>query len=361
MPSGVIADKFGRDKIVKLGQILVSGGFLIQAFGSSFVPFLVGQAVLMIGVSLVSGADEALFFDKLQFEKTTDWRKLITRGSQVALIGSTVALMIGGRLYEINPRIPWILTGFSFISSVLLIWSIKETHRARAKQKLFIELKEQLIDIKSGFTEFGKQKLFLYVPIILTVQGLFYTVDGGLLRLVLLDRFRFSPFLGSISISVSSLITVGILSYVHKYGEKMSEKRVIALISVLAGASLLISVFDIGLWGFFVILTLYIGEQVLQPFMSEILNYRTEKEQRATVLSIYSFMRTLPYVVLAPIIGHLNTQNQLEYFLITWTMLIGIAIIFYLLLKKRDAQISLIKANVDFNEKRVPEISAQEI
>ena len=359
IPSGVMADKFGRDKMVKLGQILAGGGLLIQAFDSSFIPFVVGQAVTMIGVSFVSGADEALFFDKLQFKKTVSWRKLITRGSQIALIGSTAAMLIGGWLHEIGPRIPWILTGLSFIASVFLIWSIKESRPARAKQKLFVELKEQLTDIQSGFSQFGTQKLFLYVPIMIAVQGLFYTAGWGLLRLVLLDRFHFTPFLGSIAVPASSLITVGLLSYMHKYAENMSEKRVLILISVLAAVSLLLSVPNIGMWGFFVILALYAGQHVLQPFMSEILNYRTEKNQRATVLSVSSFLRTLPYVALAPIIGYLNTQDTLEYFLVTWAIIIAAAGIFYLSLKKNDAKINFAEGESEFEEPRVPEISSE--
>src|SRR3989344_918763 len=65
VPSGVLADKFGRDKMTRLGQILAGGGLLLQAAGSGFLPFFVGQAVMMIGVSFVSGADEALFYKKL--------------------------------------------------------------------------------------------------------------------------------------------------------------------------------------------------------------------------------------------------------------------------------------------------------
>ena len=95
VPSGVLADKFGRDKMVRLGQLLAGSGLIIQAFGSSLIPFMVGQAIMMIGVSFVSGADEALFFDKLQFKQSSvDWRKLVTRGSQIALIGSTAAIII---------------------------------------------------------------------------------------------------------------------------------------------------------------------------------------------------------------------------------------------------------------------------
>ena len=75
--------------------------------------------------------------------------------------------------------------------------------------------------------------------------------------------------------------------------------------------------------------------------MSEILNYRISENQRATFLSVASFLRAIPYVALAPIIGHLNTQNKLEYFLITWTLLMGMTTTICLLLKTRDVKINL--------------------
>lgn len=342
VPSGALADRFGRDKLVKLGWFMAGGGFLIQAFGSSFVPFFVGQAVLICGISFVSGADEALFFEKLNFgSDSVNWRKLITRGSQIALISLLVATIIGGWLHNISPRIPWILTGLSFISSVWLIWPIKDTRDKKKEKTFLLELNKYFINIKSGFAEFKTPKLWFYVPIILTVQGLFYISDWGLLRLILLDRFHFSPFLGSLVIASSSLITVGILAIMHKHAEKISEKRVILLISISSVLGLLLSIFNIGMWGYFVIFIIYAGENILHPFMSEIINNRVEENQRATVLSVASFIKSFPYIIMAPIIGYLNTNNKLEYFLITWSILIGISIVMYFKSKKKDSLVSL--------------------
>jgi MFS family permease len=358
IPSGAMADKFGRDKMMKIGQILVGVGFIIQAFGTSLIPFAVGQAVVMIGVAFVSGADEALFFDKLQFkESSPDWRKLITRGSQVALLAATAATVVGSWLHTFDPKLPWILTGLAFICSVLVVLTIKEEQKVKKKQDVWQEVTEHLTDIKEGFVKFASKKLLLYVPLIIAVQGLFYAAGWGLLRLVLLDRFHFSPFAGSIVISVSSLATVGLLSLMHKYAERLSEKRVLFFISSLAGVSLLASVFDIGMWGFFVIFALYAGEHMLQPFMSEIINYRTDSKQRATALSVASFLRTLPYIGLAPLIGFLNTTDRLEYFLVSWTIFIALAVFFYLVSRKQDVQISISEeAEIIDTEPRVPEI-----
>lgn len=342
IPSGALADKFGRDKLVRLGYILAGGGILLQASGSSFMPFFVGQSIMMVGMSLVSGADEALFYERLKFDrKSTNWRKLVTRGSQAALIGALIATVAGGWLHEVNPRIPWVLTGLALIAAALLVWQVKDVRSLKGRQKLLPEMKEYLYDIRAGFAQFRLPKLLLYVPFILTVQGLFYATEMGLLRLILLDRFDFDPFWGSIAVAASSLITVGLLAYVHKNADSLSEKKVLTLIGLVAVSGLLLSLANIGWWGFVVILALYAGERILQPFMSEILNYRAPDSQRATVLSIASFLRTLPYVVMAPVIGYLNQNDRLEVFLAIWALLIVGAIALYLSTKKRDAYIIL--------------------
>ncbi len=346
VPSGALADKFGRDKIVKLGQFLAGSGFMIQAFGSRFFHFLLGQTIMVIGTAFVSGADEALFFQQLKFKKeSAEWKRLVIRGTQVALVGVTSAVILGGWLYGINERLPWILTSLPFFASVILLWNIKDTRLLKSGQSLLFEVKKQWKEIKLGFKEFLTPKLFFYVPIIMIIQGLFYAVEWGLLRVVLLDRFHFSPLMGSIVVSSCSLLTVGILFVLHRYAGKVSEKRIITTISVLSGMSLLVSIFDIGVWGYFVILIFCLGENILYPFMSEVLNYRTSENNRATVLSVSSFLRTLPYVLLAPIIGSLNAMGKLEYFLVGWAIMIVVAVSVYLLHKKKDIQITLTESD----------------
>lgn len=344
VPSGALADRFGRKRLVILGQTLVGAGMLLQACGSSFAPFLIGQSILMIGASFVSGADQALFFDKLQFTRnSTHWRRLVTRVSQIELIVRLFGIVLGGWLYTFNPRLPWILTGIVFIGSIIPLWSITEERSKEVVHSFLHGTKAYLASIKEGFSIFYTSKLRRYVPLIITVQGLFYTAGWGILRIILLDRFYFSPFAGSIVIATSALITVGILTYMHRYAEHLSEKRVLIIISLTAVASTILPLANIGMWGYVVILMLYAGEHVLHPFMSEILNNQAQDYHRATVLSVASFLRILPYVVLAPIIGYLNTQRNLEYFLITWAVLVCIAIYIYLHSKKDDTSVSLIE------------------
>lgn len=342
IPSGALADKFGRDRMVRLGQVLIASGILMQAVGSSFMPFFVGQSVLMVGMAFVSGADEALFFERLKFKRDSiDWRKLVTRGAQVALIATLTATVLGGLLHGVHPRLPWLLNGFAFIVAAIVIWPVRDGRPRNARGRPLAEIKSYLQDIKTGFAQFRLPALRLYVPLILAVQALFYTYGYGLLRMILLDRFTFSPFLGTVAVASAGIITVILLALLHKYANNISEKRVLVLIGLAAAASLLMSLADIGLWGYLVILALYAGEHIMQPFMSEILNKHAPEAQRATVLSVASFLRMLPYVCLAPIIGYLSTYNQLQYFFVPWAVLVAGAVLLYILSKKRDERIHL--------------------
>jgi MFS family permease len=354
VPSGVLADKFGRDKITKIGKALTASGFLIQAFGSSFIPLFVGQAIMMIGVSFASGADEALFFEKLNFEKNSvHWRKLVSRASQIDLACTLAAIIIGGWLHTINPRLPWIFTGLAFIFSLIPIWSIKDTRAELRQGRAAQKIKHHISGIKEGFAQFLTPNLKLYVPIILTVQGLFYAFGWGLLKPILLARFNFGPFAGSMVIASCAIIAIGLLHLMHRHAERMNEKSMI--ISVIAGVAgaLLLSVVNIGIWGYFVILILYVGERTIYPFMSEVINNRTLENQRATILSVASFLRTIPYVFLAPLVGFLSTHNHLEYFFIGWPILMGIAMVMYLFLKKRDGQAIAVHQEL-LSESRLP-------
>jgi len=342
VPSGALADRFGRGRIAKLGLFLSGGGLVLQAFSNSFETILLTQALIMIGVSFTSGADEALFFEKLNFDKSSvNWRKLVTRGSQIGLITTLFATISGAWAFSINAKLPMILSGLGFFAAVLSIWSIKDEKSIHEEKSLSSGLLDHLVSIKNGFQEFLKPKLFAYVPIILIIQGLFYAYGWGLLRLVLLDRFTFSPLMGSFVIALSTIITVGVLSLMHARAEQLKEKRIVITTALLSILCLIFSLFDIGYLGFVVILMLNIGEFSFHPFMSEVLNNRAESNMRATVLSVASFLRTLPYVALAPIIGYLNKNDNLEFFLLTWALLISSALVVYLKKGKNSLTVRL--------------------
>ena len=63
VPSGYLADIWGRRKAILVGSAVNAVGFLSLLGADSFVDFLLYEALLGIGFSLISGADLALLYD----------------------------------------------------------------------------------------------------------------------------------------------------------------------------------------------------------------------------------------------------------------------------------------------------------
>ena len=181
-----------------------------------------------VGLAFTSGADEALFFDRLNFARTSaEWRKLVTRGTQVGRAASLTAVVVGGLLHTVNPRIPWVLTAVAFFAAAVAVWPVKDTRTRKARQPFWAEVGDYVHDIKIGFGQFLSPRLRLYVPLIITVQGVFYATGWGLLRIVLLDRFHFDPLWGSVVVASCAFITVLVLGAMHRYADRLSEKRML--------------------------------------------------------------------------------------------------------------------------------------
>lgn len=340
VPAGALADKFGRHRMVRIGQFLFAAGIIVQISPGGFHHFWIGQAIMMIGASFVSGADEALFFEKLKLDtKSHQWRNLVMRGSQFALIGSLIATVIGGYTHTIEPRIPWILTSMSFIMAIMVIWPLRDTRIKDKTTQITTGIASYIQTIKLGFAQFRRPELLPYVPIILIIQSLFYATGWGILRMILLSRFHFSPFWGAVAVASCSLLAVGILHGMHKYAHKLSERKVLTFVALLAAGSFLFSIPDVGWWGYVAILGLYVGEHVLFAFMSEILNKHAPENQRATVLSVASFMKVFPYIFIAPMIGYLNHHQHLGYFLFIAAIAVIITIMYYNHRLKREAYV----------------------
>jgi MFS family permease len=66
VPSGVIADKFGRRWTLIAGAFLAALGCLAYAAGRGFWLFAMAEIVLGISGALISGADSALLYDSLR-------------------------------------------------------------------------------------------------------------------------------------------------------------------------------------------------------------------------------------------------------------------------------------------------------
>ncbi|NOY14907.1 MAG: MFS transporter [bacterium] len=111
IPTGAVADKWGRRVSLALGGALTVVGFIIYSQVHSFWWFALGEFILAIAMALKSGSDQAIVYDSLKQAKQTRWfGQIISRNRIITL----VAIMLGANIGS------W-LTNFISLSQIFLI------------------------------------------------------------------------------------------------------------------------------------------------------------------------------------------------------------------------------------------------
>jgi len=108
IPSGWMADVWGRKKTLLLGSILGSLGFLIYSLSYGFWAFVAAEIILGVGQSFISGADSAMLYDSLEAEKKS--HKYLREEGRITSFGNfaeAIAGIVGGFLAAISLRAPF--------------------------------------------------------------------------------------------------------------------------------------------------------------------------------------------------------------------------------------------------------------
>lgn len=92
VPTGVIADKFGRRNSLLLGSIVMGGAFLVAGLTLNILIFITAQIILSIGMALISGADKALLYEEAKRINKTQNEIATINGRYDAI--STTAMII---------------------------------------------------------------------------------------------------------------------------------------------------------------------------------------------------------------------------------------------------------------------------
>ncbi len=328
IPSGALADHFGRKRLVIAGVILAGVGMSMQGLANSYIVILIGQVIVTVGWAFRSGADDALFYDALDYDdESSKWRKLVAKGIELGLAATLTSYVIGGYLYTVSPRLPFVAAILTTVGA-LIVWQIPE--KKRLHQHNDNHLKAYLHNLKSGVGQLGQRQLIGYLPVILIVQSLFYAFGYGLLRPILQARFEFDASASGWLLFLSGTVTFILQRILLRNIEKLSEKWSIAAIGLATAGALFLGAFSIGKLGFVVIFVIYASEYLIEPFINDGLNKHINTRHRATALSAAAFLKALPYVLVAPLIGALNVNSELHYYLLAVSSLSVVAIVLYL-------------------------------
>ncbi len=332
IPTGLIADKFGRKTSIALSGIVMPVAFLIFGLINDYRAFFVAEFFAALGVSLLSGADKALIYDSLKKERK-EARKYFSRYDMAGTVGIVVAMPIGSLIagssllpYPASLPFTVILSGAIFSLSFFVALTLKEPKR-KEKVKEFVE------EGIEGFRYiFSHKKLrlfalnFAFISATTFFMFWFYQSLSGVMGF----DIKYNGFIGA-GFNIFSILLLWRIKDIEKtFGiEKM-----------IFYSALIPGIFYSGLFFFknvpFVLVAIFMitGLKIMRgPILYDFMNRHIQSRNRATVLSGVSMLEKIIITVIYPIIGLLADFSLYYTFLF-----LGIATIIFAFINKVEAE-----------------------
>jgi MFS family permease len=307
VPSGYLADVWGRKKTLLLGAILGVFGFACYGISHGFVGFLIAEIILGIGQSCVSGADSAMLYDSMmEVKEEKQYSRFEGRITSLGNFAEAIAAIIGGLLATITLRTPY----------------IAQTIIALIAVPAAITLKEPVRHIKlasSGFLEvIGIARFALFENRELRRNILFSAFTGCA---TLTMAWFVQPFFKYSEIDIKWFgflwaalnLIVGIASLMAYGIEKRIGQKASIMLIALAVPIGYITLSQSGMiLGLIILVFFHIVRGYATPILKDYINRITGSEVRATVLSVRNFIIRINFSLIGPLIGWIKDVYSLQ-------------------------------------------------
>lgn len=323
VPTGALADVLGKKITIIISFFLSALCNFGIAYSTNLTHLLISVVVGGIGMSLYSGAFDALIYDSLlQEKKESTFNKVLSRITSQQLIMMAVCSAIGGYLYVFDHHLPFLICGLFALAACGLSFFFTEPQKDSEKFSINNYLKQNTEGFKHLFN-----KNLLNIVFFLIVVSSFYALSDEMLDSMLGFEFGLSSQMLGILFSVIALVGA-LFSYLS--GKISKDKDLFYLILILTGFSALtylLSPIAGVLLGSILLISRTAIMAVHNNYQSTILNKYIKSKYRATTLSSFNLIKTLPYAISAPFLGiymqQITARNFAFFIAIVLALVVG--------------------------------------
>ena len=306
IPSGYLADVWGRKRTIVLGAIMGAAGFAIYGISYGFMGFLIAEIILGIGQSCVSGADSAMLYDSLiESGQSKKYSKFEGRITSLGNLAEAAAALLSILLVTFSLRTPYY--GQIIVASIAIPAALSLREPVRHKKLLNNDFRE-ILNI-SAFAIFGSK--------VLRRNILFSAFTGCATLTMAWFAQKFFEHSGIEEIWFGLLwaalnITVAFASFfAYRLEAVLRPRGTIILISLAIPLGYLALSSAGLLWGLIVLFLFYLVRGFATPVLKDYINRITGSEVRATVLSVRNFIIRICFSLAGPLLGWTNDVYDL--------------------------------------------------
>ena len=331
VPSGALADIWGRRNLLVLASLLMIAELLLMCFAPLgrpnllFAIFLINRVLSGTAEAAASGADEAIAFDSLKAAGlAADWGKVLAMQMRVRSMAFIFAMAVGAAVYD--PVFMQRLTGWfgwqvSLTQEITIRFPIYLT-LIMAFLSLYATLHMTDTDLPLSYTDecspMEKCGLTAKEIILQTLQAGKWILNTPFAMVIIAAGFLFDSIIrmaGTLASQYYRLIefpeaTFGIIGsgmailgiIIPRISMKMVEQHTPRFNLLVVSATTIIGLYGMSFftpfYGLIPVAVLYSGSYMIGFFVSHYLNHITASSRRATVLSFKGLSMNLSYGVI---------------------------------------------------------------
>lgn len=323
IPSGVIADTFGRRRTMILAFIFYIISFVIFYYSSAYSGFMAAMIFFSLGEAFRSGNHKAMIFHYLSMKGWAD-QKVHYYGHtrSWSQMGSALSALSGAAIVFISGNYAYIFL-FSVIPyflDLILVASYPKFFDENLQKFSWKEIGTRFGEVIRALIGALRSTHVMRVMGSLSVYSGYYKAVKDYLQPVVAAWALTIPILGNFKVEQKSAIMVGAVFFIVYLFSSVASRKSGSLsdmfstlaspmnISLLAGfiGGILSGLFfELDIWVLSVIffVVVYMIENIRKPVGIAYLGSSIDKKVLASVLSVDSQLKSLTAAVLAPIIG----------------------------------------------------------
>lgn len=323
IPSGVVADAFGRRRTMILAFVFYIISFVVFFFAETYTGFFIAMIIFSLGEAFRSGNHKAMIYHYLSskgwddkkvhyYGNTRSWSQM---GSALsALSGAAIIFISGGYKYI------FLFSIIPYILDLILVASYPRFLDEDMRKAKWSEVKGNFREVFHSFVKTVKTHKVLSIIGNLSVYSGYFKAVKDYLQPVIAVWALSLPLMWGITNEQKSSVIVGMVFFVvyflsslasrssGKFSERFQSLSVPMNMTLLLGltcgiVSGLFFSFELWLLSVVLFIVIYMIENIRKPVGVAYLGSSVEKNILASILSVDSQAKSLTAAILAPLFG----------------------------------------------------------
>ena len=330
IPSGALADIYGRKNSMIVSLVGYIIAFAIFAFSHSYAPLFIAIFFYSIGEAFRTGTHKAMIFDWLRINNrlgektrvygfTRSWSKY---GSAVSVILSTIIVIL-------SKDYRWIFI-LSIIPYILGIWNIASyppylNKKLEDKINIVLVFTHTFRSVKTSFTSMHLRRLIIQS---MGFEGVFEVTKDYLQPILKAQALVLAVYIAMPEKDSTAIVVGAVYFILHMISATASRRSHVFLarfrseqgaiifmifcgciLAFLSSAGFHYNLYIIAIAAY---ITYYLVQNLWRPILVAQYDDYASSEEQATILSIESQTKTVGITILAPVAGYLADNYGIQ-------------------------------------------------